>query len=582
VHQDLAALVTAINTQGDSAAYAISSQTHDIQGSIAASADTIAGAIASGNSAIIRTMAAQTAALGIMNDRIVAALAHNTTILVGIMDTLRHPLATAARERLERGLYALQNDWADDAVDEFGEAIHQDRYLAVAHLYLGIAHERLNNFSDAAQAYKSAVKYAKVEPSLQAGALLLFCAQVDRGSVSRDDAVATLESALTDLESYPELLIRHAALSNSNKYIGPALNLAPELVLAAVAVGFENAVSDLLNESGSIAFLAGRLSHAATELLKTAGKFGFDNCEPPDLSTAGPDQDSADQFLSRAALIDRRQEVLNWTKRLKDSAIARTQKARSDEADFLADDHATRRVKRVLEKAQQRARDGATCVLKTVSDLRVVDASGRGASALSVDREHIGDVDYFLSIRFSTSNGYGNNTRYWHIQGKCPKWSDVFDLDIPPESPVPVRGFDRLTRQPPSTDSYGPPDPLDGRVYQDGHRWKKSGILGTREGYTKAEEWSDADCERFLTLAKDLANGVYHQWDAAATWADEEIAKVAERIRTEEARLASEKERYQDGLAAVSGFAEEISHLMAAVDRSLSRRLYPFSGELAL
>ncbi|MGO4858924.1 hypothetical protein [Arthrobacter sp. 2MCAF14] len=156
----------------------------------------------------------------------VAELSRNTT---SIDDALRNPRSTSAAEAYRRGIYALQNDWPDDALEELALSVAEDRYFAPGHAYFGLVKVRLGRAAEALPDFRLAVKYGiRHFPSTAAGAALLGA----RTSMSLGDMQSGLEilDATQELHTEcPELVVMTINLGGDTSSLEEALRAAPEL-----------------------------------------------------------------------------------------------------------------------------------------------------------------------------------------------------------------------------------------------------------------------------------------------------------------------------------------------------------------
>ncbi|WP_437770470.1 hypothetical protein [Arthrobacter sp. KNU40] len=156
----------------------------------------------------------------------VAELSRNTS---SIDDALRNPRSTSAAEAYRRGIYALQNDWPDDALEELALSVAEDRYFAPAHAYSGLAKVRLGRAAEALLDFRLAVKYGTRHfPSTAVGAALLGA----RTSTSLRDIQSGLEilDATQELHAEcPELVVMTVNMGGDTSSLEAALRAAPEL-----------------------------------------------------------------------------------------------------------------------------------------------------------------------------------------------------------------------------------------------------------------------------------------------------------------------------------------------------------------
>lgn len=152
-------------------------------------------------------------------------------LLDGMLRALRNPLATAAEERLRRGVRAISQGWIDDAVEELTESIASDKYVPVAHLYLGLALERIGNRDDAEREYALAVKYGPDDAALTARAALLYIAGLATHDPSWLDESVVVHTVRSRSIPCPELFLTMGSATHNLDDLQNAVELAPDLLL---------------------------------------------------------------------------------------------------------------------------------------------------------------------------------------------------------------------------------------------------------------------------------------------------------------------------------------------------------------
>lgn len=197
----------------------------------------------------VRESVGATAALAAVNAAgfasICSAIGMQTSVLHSIEELLANPLSTAASERYRRGVRALSQGWVDDAAREFGAAIDDDPYLALAHFGLGLSLGAQSDYAGAERSFASAIKYGSVDDALNpivAGAALLAAQAADQ--IAHHDAAR--EFCLSGLRRVPdcaELLLASAKRGAADAQLSEALTLAPELAVLAVATDVPHARS---------------------------------------------------------------------------------------------------------------------------------------------------------------------------------------------------------------------------------------------------------------------------------------------------------------------------------------------------
>jgi len=115
----------------------------------------------------------------------------------------------SARALYSRGLLALQSGDLNVAVDDFGKLLEQNPSYAVAHYDLGLAHARLNQWTNAEREFSAAVTFA---PSYARARFALATVLLREGR--RDEARAALDATLRDAAD-PVLRNLAAALRSS-------------------------------------------------------------------------------------------------------------------------------------------------------------------------------------------------------------------------------------------------------------------------------------------------------------------------------------------------------------------------------
>lgn len=162
-----------------------------------------------------------------------------------MVDTLKHPLSTAAKERLERGIFAARNGWDDDAREELEASISADRFSPLAHLYLGMVHQRLGAPDDAVTEYGLALKYGTGDAALSGRAWLLLVAT---------DAEQALAMIPPQLNTCAEVAFQKAIATGSREDLRRAFELAPELIADGHLIELPDVdavVAGLLEDSSS-------------------------------------------------------------------------------------------------------------------------------------------------------------------------------------------------------------------------------------------------------------------------------------------------------------------------------------------
>ncbi|WP_394551029.1 hypothetical protein ACDF64_10445 [Agromyces sp. MMS24-JH15] len=198
----------------------------------------------------------------VMASVVVASNERTNQALASILDVLASPAETIAREHIRRGVHAFRQGWDDDALDELTKAVEADRYIGIAHLYLGLVMERLGMTEEAQEQYRLTVKYGRGDaPVVASGALRLLAI-----AEQLDDRL--LESLLAELHRCPEFLIAAGARTGDARYIAAAIDLAPELGIDAQVLGVVD-VPALLAEAStpdSLVRVADDLNDALTAL----------------------------------------------------------------------------------------------------------------------------------------------------------------------------------------------------------------------------------------------------------------------------------------------------------------------------
>ena len=138
-------------------------------------------------------------------------LEQQNELLKEILETLQAPLDTEAKELRKRAEKAYQNEWIDDALEDFLESEKRNRYDFTVHFYIGniyLFHK--GNGEKALEYYEKAVKYASPEVPHYAAFALLHIGQVKYLQTDFQGACEATQKAIELLPSLYEAHYQHA------------------------------------------------------------------------------------------------------------------------------------------------------------------------------------------------------------------------------------------------------------------------------------------------------------------------------------------------------------------------------------
>lgn len=174
---------------------------------------------------------------------IARALAAQTSSLNSIVDLLRYPLGTQARELYERGVRALNAGWTDEAIKELTASVTADPYNPAAQFALALAQATTGDNASAAKSMALVVRYSadqRASAPLAAGAAILGAnAYLAVGDAAA--AKALVAQARARVSDCAELELMAGRLENDEAATARAIALAPELALDAIALGLPGA-----------------------------------------------------------------------------------------------------------------------------------------------------------------------------------------------------------------------------------------------------------------------------------------------------------------------------------------------------
>lgn len=171
-------------------------------------------------------------------DSICLELGQQNNLLGNIENLLANPLSVSAAERYRRGVHALTQGWPDLALGELDASIEQDPFQAIAHFSRGMALGALGRETEAIAAFTGAVRFTGTDRNLDpvaVGAAILASQALDRAG-DRAEAVALASQVRAKVgDRYPELLLILSRVQVDPGLLREAVQMAPELSVAAVA-----------------------------------------------------------------------------------------------------------------------------------------------------------------------------------------------------------------------------------------------------------------------------------------------------------------------------------------------------------
>lgn len=187
-------------------------------------------------------------------EQVIEQLAGSATELDRLVASTERPSENPGTELRNRGLYALEQGWLPEAVDDLQHAVSVFPYDAVTFFALGIAHSREGAAAEAGEAFERAVRYSSSRVAgLTIVAARLAAQAFDRvGDVKRGETI--LREALKAVPDAAEVAFDLA--STEPQMLVSALRLCPELALAARSLrlpSVEQAATTVLSEPDGLA-----------------------------------------------------------------------------------------------------------------------------------------------------------------------------------------------------------------------------------------------------------------------------------------------------------------------------------------
>jgi hypothetical protein len=177
---------------------------------------------------------------------IVEHLALTAERLGGVEQMLAKPAETEAAEFYRNGTYALANGWWEDAVTDLSDAVLRYKYNPRTWFNLGVAQQRNNATTAAAESYRRCAQYgAFVEPALASRATLLAAFNY-RTAKQADDSVKILRAYAEKIDGCAELHLALGVHHQDHDHLVKALLLAPTMAVDAgvgKASGLEEAAA---------------------------------------------------------------------------------------------------------------------------------------------------------------------------------------------------------------------------------------------------------------------------------------------------------------------------------------------------
>jgi len=151
---------------------------------------------------------------------VVWQIEQNRTLLLNILDVLKAPLDTQAKELRTRAQEAFSNGWFDDAETDYLESEEKNRYDFTVHISLGLIYlfHKINK-EKALEYFEKAIKYAKPKSNYYTSYALLHKALIMLDLNKVEEAERATQEAITlspDLrEAYYQNAQYNALLGNT-------------------------------------------------------------------------------------------------------------------------------------------------------------------------------------------------------------------------------------------------------------------------------------------------------------------------------------------------------------------------------
>lgn len=161
---------------------------------------------------------------------VVWQIEQNREILENILEVLRAPLDTAAKELRKRAEDAYANGWFDDALEDFLESEKKNKYDFSIHISLGMIYLfQKKEREKALEYFDKAVKYAKPKSPYHASYALLYNALIYRDLNKIEESLKCMDEAVDLSSDFAEVFYQNAlysALLNKHGKAIPLLNKA--------------------------------------------------------------------------------------------------------------------------------------------------------------------------------------------------------------------------------------------------------------------------------------------------------------------------------------------------------------------
>jgi len=160
---------------------------------------------------------------------VVWQIEQNRTLLLNILDVLKAPLDTQAKELRTRAQEAFSNGWFDDAEIDYLESEEKNRYDFTVHISLGLIYlfHKINK-EKALEYFEKAIKYAKPKSNYYTSYALLHKALIMLDLNKVEEAERATQEAITlspDLrEAYYQNAQYNALLGNTELSFKSLLN----------------------------------------------------------------------------------------------------------------------------------------------------------------------------------------------------------------------------------------------------------------------------------------------------------------------------------------------------------------------
>ncbi|HEX2744574.1 MAG TPA: hypothetical protein VHN16_09250 [Streptosporangiaceae bacterium] len=210
---------------------------------------------------------------------IVEHLALTAERLGGVEQMLANPAETAAAEFYRNGTYALANGWWEDAVADLSEAVQRYKYNPRTWFNLGVAQQRTNFTTAAAESYRRCAQYgASVEPALAARAALLAAFNY-RAAMQADASAKILRAYAEKVDRCAELHLALGVHHQDHDHLVKALLLTPNMAVDAgvgKTSGLEEAAAVVCQMAGGPVHRLRAIEQAMVLLVDVACHAGLD------------------------------------------------------------------------------------------------------------------------------------------------------------------------------------------------------------------------------------------------------------------------------------------------------------------